>query len=129
MTQDFSWDEQGFSVMSRFYADMSLLLDDKFRIAKHMTYNYLGDTRSVDTSPFRWAVWNYIQVRFFFFFIAWLGLAWRGVAWRGRAWPGLAWLGSALLIISWLGLLRRDKHGLAWLSLADNCMARMAPQR
>jgi hypothetical protein len=88
MTQDFSWDEQGFSVMSRFYADMSLLLDDKFRIAKHMTYNYLGDTRSVDTSPFRWAVWNYIQVRFFFIF------AWRGVVWHGRAWLG-AWLGLA----------------------------------
>ena len=63
MLQDFSWDEQGFSVMSRFYADMSLLLDDKFRVAKHMTYNYLGDARSVDTSPFRRAVWNYIQVR------------------------------------------------------------------
>jgi hypothetical protein len=60
--QDFSWDEQGFSVMSRFYADMSLLLDDKFRTAKHMTYNYMGDTRSVDTSPFRRAVWNYSQV-------------------------------------------------------------------
>jgi sestrin len=60
--QDFSWDEQGFSVMSRFYADMSLLLDDKFRTAKHMTYNYRGDsTRSVDTSPFRRAIWNYTQ--------------------------------------------------------------------
>jgi hypothetical protein len=106
MTQDFSWDEQGFSVMSRFYADMSLLLDDKFRIAKHMTYNYLGDTRSVDTSPFRWAVWNYIQVRFFYLYL--LGFAWLGVAWRGRAWPGLAWFVSALLIIAWLGWLRRD---------------------
>jgi len=106
MTQDFSWDEQGFSVMSRFYADMSLLLDDKFRIAKHMTYNYLGDTRSVDTSPFRWAVWNYIQVRIVYLYL--LGFAWLGVAWRGRAWPGLAWFVSALLIIAWLGWLRRD---------------------
>jgi hypothetical protein len=90
MIQDFSWDEQGFSVMSRFYADMSLLLDDKFRIAKHMTYNYLGDTRSVDTSPFRWAVWNYIQVRFFYFLLPDLA----GVWYR---------LGSALLLIAWLG--------------------------
>ncbi len=95
MTQDFSWDEQGFSVMSRFYADMSLLLDDKFRIAKHMTYNYLGDTRSVDTSPFRWAVWNYIQVRFVFLLgVPWCGMAGlgsaHGLAWLGLAWPGLA---------------------------------------
>jgi hypothetical protein len=61
---DFSWDDHGFSVMSRFYADMSLLLDDKFRVAKQMTYNSYGDQSDVDTSRFRRAVWNYVQMMF-----------------------------------------------------------------
>jgi hypothetical protein len=49
--------------MSRFYADMSLLLDDKFRMAKHMTYKHMGDNRAAHISPFRLAIWNYIHVR------------------------------------------------------------------
>jgi hypothetical protein len=61
---DFNWDDHGFSVMSRFYGDMSLLLDDKFRVAKQMTYNSYGDQSDVDTSSFRRAVWNYVQMMF-----------------------------------------------------------------
>jgi len=59
--QDYSWDEHGFTVLSRFYSDISLLLDDKFRLAANMTYNCMGEKQGVDTSTFRRAVWNYIQ--------------------------------------------------------------------
>lgn len=58
---DFSWDDHGFSVMSRFYADMSILLDDKFRVSTHMTNNSYGNKKSVDTSRFRRAIWNHVQ--------------------------------------------------------------------
>lgn len=59
---DFSWDEQGFSVMSRLYGDMSLLLDDKFRtVRSSMTHSYRGPASSLDKAPFRRAVWNYTQ--------------------------------------------------------------------
>jgi len=61
---DFSWDDHGFCVMSRFYGDMSLLLDDKLRAAKHLTYNFMGAKKSVDTSLFRRSIWNYIQCLF-----------------------------------------------------------------
>ena len=33
VVQDFCWAEQGFSVMSPFYSELALLLDDKFRAA------------------------------------------------------------------------------------------------
>lgn len=61
---DFSWDDHGFSIMSSFYGDMSLLLDDKFRVAKNMTYNFFGSKKAVDTSTFRRSIWNYVQCLF-----------------------------------------------------------------
>ena len=33
LVQEFSWDDQGFCVMSNFYSDIAVLLDDKFRLA------------------------------------------------------------------------------------------------
>lgn len=59
--QDYSWDIHGISVLSRFYTDISLLLDDKFRMAANLTYNTMGNKANVDTSTFRRAIWNYIQ--------------------------------------------------------------------
>lgn len=61
---DFSWDDHGYSVLSRFNADLALLLDDKFRIAKQMTYNFLGEKKDVDTTLHRRAIWNYVQSLF-----------------------------------------------------------------
>jgi len=59
--QDFNWDEEGFSMMSRYYSDIAQLLDDKFRIIYNMTYGTMGRHSSIDTSLFRRATWNYIQ--------------------------------------------------------------------
>ena len=33
--QDFNWDEQGYSMISRFYDDVAQLLDDKVLFKKH----------------------------------------------------------------------------------------------
>jgi len=62
--QDFNWDEQGFSVISRFYDEIAQLLDDKFQTAYHMTYRTMGRLTAIDTSMFRRATWNYIQCLF-----------------------------------------------------------------
>ncbi|CAG0916073.1 unnamed protein product [Notodromas monacha] len=59
--QDCSWEDQGFSLLSRLYSDVSsVYLDDKHRTAYNLTYNTLSTIRNVDTSKFRRAVWNYI---------------------------------------------------------------------
>lgn len=36
--QDYSWEEQGFSLANRLYSDIGRLLDDKFSTAKDLTY-------------------------------------------------------------------------------------------
>jgi sestrin len=36
--QDYSWEEQGFTLANRLYSDIGKLLDDKFAIAKDLTY-------------------------------------------------------------------------------------------
>ena len=36
--QDYSWEEQGFTLANRLYSDIGKLLDDKFVIAKDLTY-------------------------------------------------------------------------------------------
>ncbi|EDV24569.1 uncharacterized protein TRIADDRAFT_25289, partial [Trichoplax adhaerens] len=61
-TQEFSWEDQGFSVVSRYYNDIIELLDEKFRIIYNLTYNKMGDTTNTDTKVLRTAVWNYIQM-------------------------------------------------------------------
>ena len=60
LVQEFSWDDQGFCVMSNFYSDIAVLLDDKFRLASGLV-----DTMEEDKEQeaiFRRAVWNYVQV-------------------------------------------------------------------
>lgn len=59
--QDYNWDEQGYSLMSRFYDDIAQLLDDKFRTTYNLTYGTMGQLTAIDTTLFRRATWNYIQ--------------------------------------------------------------------
>lgn len=59
--QDYSWEEHGFSLVNRLYADVGQILDDKFKVAQNMTYYTIGGRANVDTTKFRTAVWNYIQ--------------------------------------------------------------------
>jgi len=58
---EFNWQDHGFSIMSRF-CDFSSLFDDKFRIAESLTYFTMGPRDEIDTTPFRVAIWNYIQL-------------------------------------------------------------------
>ena len=37
--QDYTWDDQGFSLVNRYYPDVASLLDEKLKIAYHLTYN------------------------------------------------------------------------------------------
>jgi len=59
--QDFSWDEEGYSMVARFDEELAQLLDDKFRTIYNLTYGTMGGHSSIDTSLFRRASWNYIQ--------------------------------------------------------------------
>ncbi|CAD5110731.1 DgyrCDS101 [Dimorphilus gyrociliatus] len=62
--QDFSWDEQGFSLTNRLYPDLGQYLDEKFKIATTLTYYTMGNNLDVDTTAFRRAIWNYIHCMF-----------------------------------------------------------------
>ena len=61
LVQEFSWDDQGFCVMSNFYSDIAVLLDDKFRLA-HSLVDTMEENKEQETI-FRRAVWNYVQVK------------------------------------------------------------------
>ena len=37
--QDYTWEDQGFSLLNRYYPDIAPMLDDKFRLAYNLTYN------------------------------------------------------------------------------------------
>ena len=36
--QDYSWEEQGYSLANRLYAEIGTLMDDKFKVAYNLTY-------------------------------------------------------------------------------------------
>jgi sestrin len=62
--QDYSWEEQGFSLCNRLYPEMGSLLDDKFSVTYNLTYNTMGNCNDVDTTSFRTSIWNYIHCMF-----------------------------------------------------------------
>jgi len=62
--QDYSWEDQGYSLSNRLYSEIGTLLDDKFRIAYNLTYYTMGDNIDVDTSSFRRSIWYYIHCMF-----------------------------------------------------------------
>lgn len=62
--QDYSWDDHAYSLVNRLYSDVGTLLDEKFKVAYNLTYYTMGRKKNVDTSVFRFAVWNYIQCIF-----------------------------------------------------------------
>ncbi|XP_030851090.1 sestrin-1 isoform X2 [Strongylocentrotus purpuratus] len=59
--QDYTWEDQGYSLVNRYYPDVSQLMDDKLGVAYNMTYNTMGHKKQVDTSLLRRAIWNYIH--------------------------------------------------------------------
>ncbi|KAK8731214.1 hypothetical protein OTU49_007490 [Cherax quadricarinatus] len=60
-SQDCSWEEHGFSLVSELYNEVGDLLDDKFKTAYNMTYYTCGHKTHVDTFLFRQGVWNYLH--------------------------------------------------------------------
>lgn len=60
--QDYCWDAQGFSVLSTFYSDIAVLLDDKFRAARKLSPK--NDQALNEKEKFRTAVWNFVQSMF-----------------------------------------------------------------
>lgn len=63
-TEDFSWDEHCFSLVKRYFpGEAGQILEDLFNLTGKLTYDYFGTQReeSVDTSPYRSAVWYYVH--------------------------------------------------------------------
>lgn len=63
-TQDYSWEDHGFSLVNRLYPDVGQMLDEKFQLAYNLTYNTMATHKDVDTSMLRRAIWNYIHCMF-----------------------------------------------------------------
>ncbi|XP_033126312.1 sestrin-1-like isoform X2 [Anneissia japonica] len=62
--QDYAWEDHGYSLVNRLYPDIGPLLDEKFSIAKDLTYNTMGNKQEVDTSLLRQVIWIYIHSLF-----------------------------------------------------------------
>lgn len=58
--QEFSWEEQGFSLLNRYYPGIGDQFDELFTETINLTDCYLFDSTNVDTSPFRQAIWYYV---------------------------------------------------------------------
>jgi sestrin len=57
-TQLFSWSDHGFAMLNRYYDQLAQYLDTEFEQIQEMTYGLIGEV-CLDSSPFRWAIWNY----------------------------------------------------------------------
>lgn len=61
-TEDFSWEEHGFSLVNRYLPGTAQLIDEQFRLILKLTYGSYGTLRQqVDTTPFRRAIWYYVH--------------------------------------------------------------------
>ena len=58
---NYSWPEQGYSLVSQYYSEVAPLLDAAFLEAFEMTDQSVNDAHDVDTAPFRQAIWYYSQ--------------------------------------------------------------------
>ncbi|KAG2385545.1 hypothetical protein C9374_003360 [Naegleria lovaniensis] len=58
---DFNWEENAYSIISRFYHGAADLLDAEFEFIYNMTDNRCDDIKDVDTSAFRAAIWCYVH--------------------------------------------------------------------
>ncbi|EFC42903.1 sestrin [Naegleria gruberi] len=58
---DFNWEENAFSLLSRFYYGAADLLDTEFEFIYNMTDNRCYDIKDVDTTSFRAAIWCYVH--------------------------------------------------------------------
>jgi hypothetical protein len=59
--EDYSWREQGYELVKRYYSEAANLLDDEFHHIMELTDNSFNGAPGVDTTPFRTAVWYYVH--------------------------------------------------------------------
>lgn len=59
-THEFSWGDQCFSTLNRYYPGIAELFDDEFNEIKNLTYEFMGNDQNVDTFKFRWAIFTYV---------------------------------------------------------------------
>jgi sestrin len=59
--QDFSWANQGFSLLRQFNNVSAQLLDNCFNCIRSLTYKSFHCQKAVDTEPFRMAIWYYVH--------------------------------------------------------------------
>ena len=64
VSQDYTWEDHGYSLIQRLYPEGGQLLDEKFQAAYSLTYNTMAMHSGVDTSMLRRAIWNYIHCVF-----------------------------------------------------------------
>jgi len=58
--QDYCWENQGYSLLNRYYPEAGDLFDDLFTETLNLTDYTLFNSKDIDTSPFRQAVWYYV---------------------------------------------------------------------
>jgi len=59
--QDFSWNNQGFSLLKQFNNRSAKLLDNCFNCIRSLTYKSFHHQKAVDTESFRMAIWYYVH--------------------------------------------------------------------
>ena len=60
-SNDYSWKEQGYAQLSRFMPKLADMIDTHFDLSFDLTYNTFSQSKNVDTSPLRVALWRYVQ--------------------------------------------------------------------
>ena len=63
-TQDYSWEDHGYSLVSRYFPCAAPLLESQFSLTYNLTYSTLSKNTNIDTMPFRRAIWYYVHCIF-----------------------------------------------------------------
>ncbi|KAM6198328.1 sestrin-1-like isoform 2-T2 [Sarcoramphus papa] len=63
-TQDYSWEDHGFSLVNRLYSDIGHLLDEKFRMVDGLQSSAMAKRQGCEPSVFKRGIWNYIHCMF-----------------------------------------------------------------
>ncbi|XP_068019703.1 sestrin-3-like isoform X3 [Melanerpes formicivorus] len=63
-TQDYSWEDHGFSLVNRLYSDIGHLLDEKFRMVDGLQSTAMAKRQGCEPSVFKRGIWNYIHCMF-----------------------------------------------------------------
>ncbi|XP_037360653.1 sestrin-3 [Talpa occidentalis] len=62
--QDYTWEDQGFSLVNRLYSDIGHLLDEKFRMVCSLTCGPAASREDADSTTLHRALFNYVHCMF-----------------------------------------------------------------